>query len=246
MKRKLESTAYLQHEISTFIFEEINQIPKGRAKYCAQNSVRFIHWAHQIYEISPIIATFNAMHATEEAVTAFVSAAKINGYAMQAKKLNVHNHTEKAVVAVYAQRLSQVIENAEIAFALNPQSRSIALRTGSPPNVQYHSELTLSLFSTEDDMGKTEIGNLPTMDEALLEERRRANIRNALMYASEDGYPDGFLDPIDAMSHETKLTLGLLWATLDIQNSSSQRCGLIEEIFNQLVSVVPEQKGKSS
>ena len=111
MKKNDVATSYriLDHEIARWIFDHANNLENGRTKFCSFNALRFLRWAHEIFEVSPIVASFCALNATEEAVAAFISAAKNHGHRKYAKNVNLHNHHSKALVSVFAQRCTQVV-----------------------------------------------------------------------------------------------------------------------------------------
>ncbi|MEY8099674.1 hypothetical protein AB9F29_20040 [Falsihalocynthiibacter sp. S25ZX9] len=63
----------MQNEAAAWINSQINELP-DRAKFRASSALR---WANGIFDSDmPIPACFCALHATEEAVAAFISCAK--------------------------------------------------------------------------------------------------------------------------------------------------------------------------
>ncbi|MDP3341984.1 hypothetical protein [Frigidibacter sp.] len=180
------------------------------------------------------------MHATEEAVAAFISAAKAHGPKTHAKQVNLHDHTSKALVSIYAQRLTILIAQGDLAISWNPKNNALAYRIMLDHEYRY-GDLHLSVFRTQKGPdgtkdGYAEIGNLPSVDELLEEAKRVADIRNKLLYASNTGIPTGFINVDDALDREAKLSLGLIWAAIDLHMHPKQDASFLNQILKDMAS----------
>ena len=66
--------------------------------------------------------------------------------------------------------------------------------------------------------------------------------RNAIFYASSDGYPTGFDDPSESLARECQLTLGLIWGAIDLTRNEGQRIPFIEQALATANRVIAELK----
>ena len=117
----------MQQETAIWISKQIIELP-DRAKFRAFSAIRSLQWANNIYASDmPIPACFCALHATEEAVAAFISCAKVCGY-KDARKINITNHMHKATISLLAQKVSDILSQYQVAVALNPENDGFVAR----------------------------------------------------------------------------------------------------------------------
>lgn len=143
-------SSLLEHDVSKWIVNKISLLDNGRAKFCSFNAVRFLHWANEIFDTSPIVSSFCALNATEEAVAAFISAAKEHGHRDHAKHVNLHNHHSKALVSVFAQRCTNIANQRRLGFALHPNHDKLVFRVQKDGGY-HHGDLHLSVFRIHPD-----------------------------------------------------------------------------------------------
>ncbi len=238
-------------DVSRWIIEKF-PILNDRSKYCADNSVRFALWADEFKETAPPVASFCALHSIEEAVAAFISAAKNCGHTERAKKLNIHDHLSKALVSIFARRASLAANQGGLAVAVHPDEKSLAYRLPKGEGYIYN-RLHLSVFHVDFD-GTSEIGDRAYLGQAPLlhdietEIKKVADIRNKVLYASDRGRPTGFLDINTEVNQHTSLSLGLIWGSIDLHLDPAQGGIFIQVILDKMVELnearrIPRQTG---
>lgn len=243
------SSALLDHDVSRWILGKIDKL-EGRAKFCSYNAVRFLRWANEIFETSHIVSSFCALNATEEAVAAFISAAKAHGHREHARNVNLHNHHSKALVSIFAQRCTLVAEQGKLAIALHPRSDTLAFRV--PKGSGYHyGNLHLSAFrihaSTEQNVNEDiPLGDVPSFEEIEQEARRAAEARDKLLYATDNGYQTGFIEPGYEIARNTALSLGLIWAAVDMYMHPDQNRPFVEETLQNLTASAEMVKNRKA
>lgn len=230
----------LDHELASWIIEKIGEL-EGRSKFCAHNAIRFLHWANETIETSHIVSSFCAMHATEEAVAAFISAAKAYGHGEFAKKINLHDHLSKALVSILAQRISILASKGKLAVAVHMSGDHLALRIPKGKDGYHFGHLHLSSFrigqSTERDIKEhTLLGDLPPLEELRKEVAKGADMRNKLLYASNKGFPSEDIDAEASLKRETQLSLGLIWAAVDLRYEHDQEVPFVRDILEQMAA----------
>jgi hypothetical protein len=174
-------------------------------RYAARNALRHLQKAAAIAGTDMEMAAFRAITAEEEAATALIHALKRNGY-RGAERLNVRKHEHKAACMPLLDAVNNVLAKVQAAgtlvveLKLNPSDQKTpltvqvwfpALPIGKrvvpiPPLdftmfqndafAPFHEELRR--FAEESGAG-----------EVLDYLRERANKRNQLLYASQDGIP---------------------------------------------------------
>jgi hypothetical protein len=241
----------LDQDMARWVVNRIADL-EGRSKYCAHNSIRFLKWADEIFPTSHIVSSFCALHATEEAVAAFISAAKNCGYSDDAKKVNLHDHRAKALVSILVQRLSMLAGQGKLAISVSPSARSLALRI--PMNDSYHyGELHLSNFHIRHDQEAEEaspdlvlLGDMPNLDELRHEVESGKEARNLLLYASDRGYPSGFSEPDASLRREAQISLALIWAAIDLKLQPTSDAPFILDVLRRLSSFDGNIPGKGA
>jgi hypothetical protein len=239
----------MQRESAVWINGQINKLP-DRGKFRASSALRSLHWANGIFDAGmPIPACFCALHATEEAVAAFISCAKECGYD-EAKKINIKDHAAKATVSLLAQNISGILLHYKVAVALNTKSQTLAARYIVDGETHYN-EASTKLFHFRDDGENM----LPDFYEVLVNmfgdvaELKKAvkigqEVRNSIFYASSKGYPTGFDNPSEALARECQLTLGLIWGAIDLTRNAGQKIPFIEQALQTANIVIAELKKK--
>ncbi|WP_417597366.1 hypothetical protein [Pararhodobacter oceanensis] len=220
-------TPIMQLEAASWIENQIVELP-DRAKYRAYSAVRSLKWANDIYKADmPIPACFCALHATEEAVAAFISCAKVRGYA-DAKCINITDHAEKATVSLLAQKVSNILQPYKIALALDPNQDVLVSRHIVDGKV-YYNEASATLFHFLDDKGDMSpdfyeelVETFGNVDELISAVRLGQKARNEIFYATSTGYPTGFDTPEELLIRECQLSLGLIWGAVDINRNGDQ------------------------
>jgi len=239
----------LDHDAARWIIGKIEHL-EGRSKFCAHNAIRFLQWADEIFETSHPVASFCAMHATEEAVASFISAAKMHDHKDCAKKVNLHDHPSKALVSLLVQRLSRIAKEADLAIAVNSSESGLVLRIPIGGNFEYR-ELHLSIFRAHQNTGQDidkhiPLGELPNLRELKAEVEKVADARNKLLYASDKGLPPGFIEPEKSLIRETQLSLGLIWAAIDLHMHHDQETPFVRNLLGQMAAFNATRKKKKS
>lgn len=240
----------MQLETAAWINNQINELP-DRAKFRASSALRSLQWANGTYEAGmPIPACFCALHATEEAVAAFISCAKVYGYA-DAKMINIKDHAAKATVSLLAQKVSEILLQYQMAVALNPKTDALVARYVVDGQTHYN-EASTKLLHFLDDQEKVrpdfydELVNMfDDVDELKEAVKKGQEVRNTIFYATSKDYPTGFDKPEEALARECKISLGLIWAALDIQKNEGELIPFIKQALQTASIVIPGLKNKS-
>ncbi|MCF6431673.1 hypothetical protein [Leisingera sp. MMG026] len=237
----------MRKDSSTWIDSQIIALP-DRGKFRASSALRSLQWANGIFDAGmPIPACFCALHATEEAVAAFVSCAKECGYD-EAKKINIKDHMAKATVSLLAQKVSGILFHYQVAVALNVETQTLAARYIVDGETHY-TEASTKLFHFRDheaqimpdfyDEVVNMFGDVAELKKAV---KIGQEARNAIFYASSDGYPTGFDDPSESLARECQLTLGLIWGAIDLTKNAGQKIPFIEQALVTANRVIAELK----
>ena len=237
----------MRKESYNWINSQIIALP-DRGKYRASNALRSLQWANGIFDAGmPIPACFCALHATEEAVAAFVSCAKECGY-NEATKINIKDHMAKATVSLLAQKVSSILTHYQVSVALNVETQTLVARYILDGETHYN-EASTNLFHFRDRDAQIMpdfYGELINMFGDLAELKKAVRIgqetRNAIFYASSDGYPTGFDDPSESLTRECQLTFGLIWGAIDITKNAGQKIPFIEQVLATANRVISELK----
>src|SRR5262245_6708394 len=185
------------------------------AKHHARNAHNHIEKAWKLADVDPAMAAFRAITAEEEAATAIMQSIRRLGYPLSDSLLH-RNHRHKAAVAPFFQAIEDLFAEAEVAFQTKPQlfvdeSRAtprlaIRLRTGlddpekafAEPQPPLHFSISRNsqAYHFEDRIAK--VAAL-AQKKALTYIKERANLRNQILYANQQGLPEvekveGFLN----------------------------------------------------
>lgn len=237
-------------DTARWINGKIGDLP-DRAKFRAASAIRSLQWASNNYHAGmPIPAAYFALHATEEAVAAFVSCTKVYGYGENAK-INLKDHKAKATVSLLAQKISNFLAAYSIEIALEPISDKIIARFKSNDSFQYIEASTTSLHFTNeknDDQKSdflediiAEFGDISALKDAVLSGQEA---RNVILYATSTGLPTGFVDPEASLRRECQLTLGLIWAAIDVTRNQDTPIAFIAQALRTANMVIANMKSK--
>ena len=232
----------LKHDLALWVGKN-TEILHGRSRYCALNSIRFLNFASDTFEISPIVSAFCALNALEEAVASFVSAAKSCGHRDYAKDVNIHDHKIKALVSIIAQRITKIVSDSGASVAIR-DDRHLAFRLIIEGKAHY-GDLSLSIFrpnKVENESFGILLGEMPSLAELRSEVQRDADARNKLLYASDGGIPSGFVSPEAELVRAAKLSLGMIWAAIDIHLSTKADRPFVDEMLKQIVAFSKDKK----
>lgn len=228
----------LGHEISRWVIAKTNDMT-GRPKFSAQNAIQYLLWSEKNSAFAQNLSSFCAMHATEEAVASFVSAAEEQMNPSGKNRLNLNNHKQKALVSHLAQRFFNSIEADEMSMALDTKADQIVLRLIRGGQTHYLPAHLNNIHYGEPDGSNPslELGALPQLEDVREETRRQARIRNDLLYADNQGLPGSFAEPEKLLERETQLTLGLVWAAYEVQSAPGLTSNFVEWILGEAVKL---------
>lgn len=216
------------------------------------NAWRYLLYADLIADTAPTVSLFCATHATEEAVAAFISSAKSNGYAAEAKNLNIHDHFVKTLLSVFARAVSKHVEEIELAFALHPDHDRLYARIDGGNGLEIH-PLSLSLISYNPDTADTSWGRaLEVFASEFADERamlaaikEQSNLRNNAIYASSAGIPAISDEELRrGLKENACITIGLVWAALDMAQHGNQRVAFIVQALGAALRIAERAAAK--
>lgn len=224
----------MQLKTAVWIDNQKDELP-DRAKFRAFSAIRSLLWADRIFDAGmPIPACFCALHATEEAVAAFVSCAKQCGYS-DAKSINIKDHAAKYTVSLMAQKISSILLQYQVAIAHNPNTESLAARYVVDGQT-LHKEASMKLIHYHDGQGKISpdfynelvdmFDDVTALKKAV---KKGQEARNNIFYATSTGYPSGFDKPEESLARECRISLGLIWAALDIKKNKGETIPFFEQ-----------------
>lgn len=237
-------------DTARWINGKIGDLP-DRAKFRAASAIRSLQWASNNYHAEmPIPAAYFALHATEEAVAAFVSCTKVCGYGEDAK-INLKDHKAKASVSLLAQKVSNLLADYRLGIALDPISDKIIVRFKIDNSIQYREASTKLLHFTNGRYGEqksdflediiAQFGDISALKDAVLSGQEA---RNVILYATNTGLPTGFVDPEASLRRECQLTLGLIWAAIDVTHNQDTPIAFIAQALRTANMVIAEMKSK--
>ena len=239
-------------EAARWINEKIKELPDS-AKYRAASAIRSLQWADANYKAGlPIPAAYFALHATEESVASFICCAKACGYGDDAN-INLMDHQAKATVSLLAQKVSNLLASFELAIAIQPENDALVARFIVDGEVQYAEASTKLFHFTDGKVGdpkpnffdeiNAEFGQTGELKKAVIDGQEA---RNIILYATNTGLPTGFVDPQASLRRECQLTLGLIWATIDVNRNSDGQIAFVAQALRTANMVIAEVKVKKS
>ena len=202
----------MSQKSAQWVNKKIEELP-DRSKFAAANSIRALDWANRIYEAGmPIPACYCALHATEEAVAAFVSCVKECDYGDDAK-INIRDHQAKATVSLLTQKISNILQEFQPAIALDEKNDQLVARL-TVGGDHLHNALSLKLlhFKDTDEKPTTEFYDHLVATFESVEDLKKSVItgkeaRNKIFYADAKGYPTGFDEPEHSLQRECHISL---------------------------------------
>ncbi|WP_138465350.1 hypothetical protein [Poseidonocella sp. HB161398] len=248
----------LESEMALWVCKRIEALPE-EARYSAANAVRNLNWAGGIATFEDSIyregewgfrvpATFLAMHAMEEAVTALVMSAKCAGFGRLARDVNIHDHYHKTTLAwVCGQVVEMVREPIPPKLGYDPARDAIILLIEEDEK-KFHQIATLSLLGWLDEDGNP----VPSLAERLYERnggkdkvaeivKFNGSARNKLMYASKHGFNRGPDDLVRNLVGMSTSIMGVLWAAVDI-TENAEKAGKRAQIAEVVLRTTAELK----
>ena len=239
----------MDREPAVWINKQIDGLP-DRAKFRALSAVRSLEWANDIFDAGmPIPACYCALHATEEAVAAFISCAKVCGYG-DCAKINIKDHAAKATVSLLAQKVSNILFPYQVAVALHSKEDTLVARYVVEGET-YCNEASMKLFHFRDnqeymlsDFCDELIGMFGNVDKLKAAVKKGQEARNTIFYATRTGYPTGFVEAEKELIRGSKLSLGLIWAALDMKKNEGELIPFIEQALKTANIVIAELKNK--
>lgn len=226
---------------------KLQNLPKP-VQFRAFSAIRALSWSNRIFSIDlPIPATFTALHATEEAVAAFVTCAKHYKYGDDAK-INIRDHQQKATISFLTMMVVNFFNELKPGIAYHKDNDIIALRITNRQNETVHLPGSLYQFSFGDKSKGiidtdfmhdivNKYGDVKSIKDEIVNIQ---NARNKIFYASDDGYPSGFANPREEIRNECKKTLALLWTCVDIHENKNVRLRLVEQALRTAQMVIKE------
>lgn len=241
----------METESAKWINDQLEHLPE-RAKYRASSSIRSLFWANRIYYETglPIPACYCALHATEEAVSAFVSCAKECGYGDDAKNINIKDHAAKATVSLLAQKITNFLAEFQPASALNPKTNRLTARVTVDGDVRYYDEpLKFLHYGPSQDVIANDyydklICSFSDISGLKAAVKQVQESRNGIFYADKNGIPMGFDEPEASLERECQLTLGLLWVSIEIQRCKGENIPFVVQSLRTANRVIDELKRK--
>ena len=246
----------MAHDVTKSVTGSIEELP-NRGKFRAYSSIRALNWASTINSLCVqypdshlhIPACYCALHATEEAVAAFISTAKEGGYGDDAK-INLRDHKAKSVISLIAQKTSNFLHTYKPEIGYDSDMDSIILRIIDPndPNEKFHYvKASTDLISIDDKVGqKTNefydyfIAAIGGKSELKSEVENLQNARNKVFYATKTGLPSGFEDSTIVLNREVQISLGLIWASIDIFRKKEKLHTFIVHVLRTANLVISE------
>lgn len=230
-------------ETSIWVDKKIIELP-SRAKFRAANSIRALSWANKIYAAEmPIPACYCALHATEEAVAAFISCAKVCDYE-QAKSINIRDHRAKATVSFLVEKIITIIKQYNTAIAYDDKADEIVVRFTKNEETLY-SIASTKLFHFRDggnkisnDFYKIILEEFGDVSKLKAQVKKGYEARNEIFYADRKGLPTGFNDPERALRRECHITLGLIWAAIDMSKEKENNIPLISQALQTAIFII--------
>lgn len=223
----------MQNDIAKWIQKRIHDLPET-VRYRAFSAIRALDWSNRIFDIGlDIPASYNALHAVEEAVSAFVCCAK--EYEYENSNIDIKNHREKATISFLCTFIVNSLIEYELGIAHMKEKDIIALKIVVNGEKEF-SQASLKRFTYGDDH-KTpyddykddlikKFGSIQTIKERIDEYK---TARNKIFYATDKGLAPSFKNPKDEIIKLTKTTLGIIWACIDIYDNKDGKIKIVSQ-----------------
>ena len=231
-------------------------------RWPAFNAVRHLNRAWRLHELDKTAALFYGITAEEEAATAVLQAVKHWNYP-SAEKINPRNHVHKNAVVPFFEGFTRVLatiqDPPEMRFLLQRDEPSEPFVFELLPHptygtAWYRPDPPLGMLHRRSrDDGKTYViedfargigkilaeRNMKSVGDYL---RQRANLRNRLLYASSDGYPDYQGDIMERLKQFKRNVFALLRMFLLIDPHPKHQ-SLVVQAVSGYVSVITNLSG---
>lgn len=198
-------------ETQAAIEKAISNLPDGRSKNCCRNAFRRIKQAWHLRQIDAEMAVFSAMTAEEEAASSVMAALRVRKY-VNVEFLNSWSHPHKAGLIHMAHAVGRLMHECgleDIKILVKPEIPRIETCIANLEKYGGPKELfaildeplnwSISLSKKEENVeGNSlvdfkrqlqDIANDKNIESFNLFIRKKANDRNTVLYAGEDGIP---------------------------------------------------------
>ena len=237
----------MSNERAEWVDAKISEVPK-RSRFRAANASRSPSWASAISKdpARQIPACYCALHATEEAIAAFVSTAKECGYD-DAKKISIRDHQAQATVFLLSQELTDFTNMPHRSIGYHADTDLLVARLEENNKTSYHPLILQPFYfhnadhDVVDDFAGALLnlfqGDILTSRNAVLKVERA---RIGIFYADSSSFPVGFDNPNEQLVRESKISLGLIWASIDMWRNTGERVPLILQFLKTAHLVIKD------
>lgn len=261
---------YFYLEVELVVWDELEKSRSllmacnGRVRTAGINALDHLQKARRIAETDPQMACFRAICAEEEAATSLLTSLKEQGY-IHSEKYHVKSHDNKAGVAVF---IKAVVSWFNDSFAFDELfiDSPILVTTDEPGRPAV--ELEFLIKGTNNVLRPRPPLNIETNGSATMKEligkylrenvkkklaaevkaviKSRANERNLLLYASDEGLPGCFADVNQyllnqaAIVHAIITSIGLIdpW-----RKPAYKHASLVEAVVEEYVEIMKSGRG---
>lgn len=225
----------MANDIALWIQKRIHDLPE-KARYRAFSAIQALDWANRIYSINlPIPASYSALHAVEEAVSAFVCCTQ--SYEYKHSNIDIKDHRQKATISFLCTFIVNSLIEYELGIAHMQEKDILALKIAVNGQPEY-SQASLKRF-TYGDNHKTpyddfkldlieKFGDIGSIQQKIKDYK---NHRNNILYSTDTGIPTGFLDAKSEIIKLTKTTLGIIWACVDVHDNKDTKIKLVSQML---------------
>ena len=139
------------------------------------------------------------------------------------------------------QNYEHYLSQRRLAIALRQDADELAFRISAENGFRYGS-LHLGIFHIDAcfdavDEENIPLGNMPSIESLQKEVDKAAKARDKLLYATNNGIQTGFTNPEACLLRETQLSLGLIWATVDMYMHPGQDRPFINKVLEGMASM---------
>jgi len=236
---------------------------EGRVKFAGLSAIDHIRKSYELKDSDRHMAVFRSICAEEEAATSLIASIKIQGYP-QSDKLHFYNHASKAGVIVF---ISGVLDWVDENFQRKGfPFRKPQLRTTNDPG-RPAIEIILPFKAYEYAVHPRPPLHLVTQGEQSLQEMightvrvrlkkkyvqevhgeilRKANLRNRLLYASDDAVPVGIKCCEAYLQNQLGIVSALLTTVALVdpwRKPNYPLSGIVESAVLELIRVMTSKK----
>ncbi len=138
----------------------------------------------------------------------------------------------------------------KVAVGFDPRTDALAVRYALDGKTLFN-EASTKLFHFHDGQGSIrpdfyeELVNMfGDVDELKAAVKIGQEARNEIFYATSAGYPTGFNKPEESLGRECQISLGLIWAALDMKANENELIPFIVQALQTANIVIAELKKK--